>query len=74
MNQASDMSALCIDQITKTLPSRQSEPISFSLCYAWNSSLMFCLTEHPYRKYKVCDIMDFKQFYGFFHFAQANLF
>lgn len=41
MNQAMDMSALCIDHITKTLPSRQSEPMVFFL-YAMHGIAIWC--------------------------------
>lgn len=51
MNQALDMSAVGIDHITKTLPRRrQSDPMGFSLSYAWNSNLMLYLTEHLFHK------------------------
>ena len=40
----SNMSAVCIDHITKTLLCRQSEPMGFSICYAWNSNTMLWWT------------------------------
>lgn len=78
MNQALDMSAVRIDHITKTLPRRWSERMSFSLCYSWNSNAMLYLTEHPLHKqsptlYKACYTMDFKQSYGFYHLTPAHL-